>query len=31
MMYKCLRKSVNNMVFAKVSQEVTKYRYLVNG
>jgi hypothetical protein len=31
MMYNCLRKSVNDAVFAKVSKEINKYRYIVNG
>jgi hypothetical protein len=31
MMYNCLRKSINNVVFAKVSKEVSKYRYIING
>jgi hypothetical protein len=31
MMFNCLRKSINDSVFAKVSKETSKYRYLING
>jgi hypothetical protein len=31
MMYNCLWKSINDVVFAKVSKEVSKYQYIVNG
>jgi hypothetical protein len=31
MMYNCLRKSISDAVFAKVSKETNKYRYSVNG
>jgi hypothetical protein len=31
MIYNCLRKSISDAVFAKVSKETNKYRYSVNG
>jgi hypothetical protein len=31
MLYNCLRKSINDQVFAKVSREMSKYRYIING